>query len=88
MTTFNNGGVPGSHTPIEKGPGAYDSKALKTHINKSHFRIGGACRQAYKRCFSAIVLIAFFACSARAADLFFINCAATKPLATLGGTPC
>lgn len=73
MTTHINGGVPGRNTPIEKGPGAYDSKALKSHINKRHFRIGGACRQTFNRCVNAILLIATYACYIRAKACFIVN---------------
>ena len=73
MTTFNNGGVPGSHTPIEKGPGAYDSKALKTHINALYFRTAGAFAQTLHAASNAIYLISAYAYSIRAIGCFCLK---------------
>ena len=46
MCTTNNGGVPGSTTPIEKGQGAPSTLTLKTDTNNADFRIDGAFQQA------------------------------------------
>lgn len=47
MFTTNNGGVPGANTPIEKAPGACDSKGLTTVTNTTDFRSYGATDQAH-----------------------------------------
>ena len=60
MTTYINGGVPGRNTPIEKGPGAYDSKALKTHINALYFRTTRAFARALHGASNAIYLVAAY----------------------------
>ena len=73
MTTHINGGVPGHHTPIEKGPGAYDSKALKTHINALYFRTVGAFAQALYTTSNTMYLIAAYAYSIRARGCFFLK---------------
>ena len=73
MTTHINGGVPGHHTPIEKGPGAYDSKALKTHINALYFRTAGAFAQTLHAASNAIYLISAYAYSIRARGCFFLK---------------
>jgi len=73
MTTFNNGGVPGSHTPIEKGPGAYDSKALKTHINALYFRTAGAFAQALHTTSNTMYLIAAYAYYIWARGCFYLK---------------
>jgi hypothetical protein len=44
--TTQNGGVPGSTTPIEKGQGAPSTLTPKTDTNSADFRIDGAIQQA------------------------------------------
>ena len=46
MCTTNNGGVPGSNTPIEKGQGAPSTLTPKTDTNNADFRTEGAIHQA------------------------------------------
>jgi len=73
MTTHINGGVPGHHTPIEKGPGAYDSKALKTHINALYFRTAGAFAQALHTTSNTMYLIAAYAYYIWARGCFYLK---------------
>jgi len=47
MFTIDNGGVPGSTTPIEKGQGAPSTLTPKTDTNKVDFRTDGAIQQAH-----------------------------------------
>ncbi len=45
-TTTQNGGVPGSNTPIEKGEGAPSTLPPKTHTNSADSRSQEAIQQA------------------------------------------